>query len=163
MKNPSPEKQPSSSGLEMNRQTFVRTAIGGAGVCYAAALGYPVFRYLQSPVEQAETASTVKEVTLDAAKVPAGSALMFKFGSRPAMLIHHADNSWVALLAVCSHLGCTVQYDAPKDRIACACHGGVYNSHTGANVSGPPPRPLERLEAKVTDAGVVVTRVQKTA
>ncbi len=58
-------------------------ALGAAGVCYAAAIGYPVYRYLASPVEKAEANAAVTEVTLpDAQKLPAGSALMFKFGSQ---------------------------------------------------------------------------------
>jgi cytochrome b6-f complex iron-sulfur subunit len=105
------------------------------------------------------SAAAVTEVTLkDAQKLPAGSVLMFKFGTSPAMLIHHADNSWVALTAVCTHLGCTVQYEPQMDRIHCACHGGVYNAYTGANVSGPPPKPLKLFKVAVNDTGVEVSR-----
>jgi cytochrome b6-f complex iron-sulfur subunit len=74
------------------------------------------------------------------------------------MLIHHLDNTWVALTAVCTHLGCTVQYESQANRIHCACHGGVYDSHTGANVSGPPPKPLKLFKVAVNDAGVEVSR-----
>ena len=74
------------------------------------------------------------------------------------MLIHHTDNSWVALTAVCTHLGCTVQYEPQMDRIHCACHGGVYNAYTGANVSGPPPKPLKLFKVAVNDTGVEVSR-----
>ncbi len=144
----------------MSRQAFVRLALGGIGICYVAAIGYPVYRYLASPLERAEAATAITEVTLkDAQRLAPGSALMFKFGSQPAMLIHHQDDTWVALGAVCTHLGCTVQYEADKNRIHCACHGGVYDPRTGANVSGPPPRPLRRFGVKVTEAGVVVSRV----
>jgi cytochrome b6-f complex iron-sulfur subunit len=109
------------------RRTFLAAA-SAAGICYAAALAYPVYRYLASPSEMALSASAVTEVTLkDAQKLPAGSVLMFKFGPSPAMLIHHEDGRWVALTAVCTHLGCTVQYEPQADRIHCACHGGVYN------------------------------------
>ena len=97
-----------------------------------------------SPEEMALSATAVTEVTLkDAQKLPAGSVLMFKFGTSPAMLIHHEDGRGIALTAVCTHLGCTVQYEPQADRIHCACHGGVYNPYTGANVSGPPPKPLK--------------------
>jgi len=138
---------------------FFLAAASVAGIGYAAALAYPVYRYLASPSEMALSASAVTEVTLkDAQKLPAGSVLMFKFGTSPAMLIHHADNSWVALTAVCTHLGCTVQYEPQMDRIHCACHGGVYNAHTGANVSGPPPKPLKLFKVAVNDTGVEVSR-----
>ena len=60
--------------------------------------------------------------------------------------------------AVCTHLGCTVQYEPQADRIHCACHGGVYNAYTGANVSGPPPKPLKLFKVAVSDIGVKVSR-----
>jgi cytochrome b6-f complex iron-sulfur subunit len=141
------------------RRLFVRLALGGVGLCYAGAIGYPVYRYLASPVERAAATAAVTEVVLkDAHKLPAGSVLMFKFGAKPAMLIHHADGSWVALGAVCTHLGCTVQYEPARNRIHCACHGGVYDAKTGANVSGPPPKPLIRYGVKLTNEGVIVSR-----
>jgi len=146
------------NGEAKTRRAFLAAA-GAAGVCYATAMAYPVYRYLASPSEMALSASAVTEVTLkDAQKLPAGSALMFKFGPSPAMLIHHTDGRWIALSAVCSHLGCTVQYEAQMDRIHCACHGGVYNPYTGANVSGPPPKPLKLFKVAVNDAGVEVSR-----
>lgn len=144
---------------EPSRRTFLALAAGAAGLCYAGAIGYPVYRYLASPAEMAASASAITEVTLkDAQKLPAGSVLMFKFGPSPAMLIHHKDGAWVALTAVCTHLGCTVQYEADQNRIHCACHGGVYDPRTGANISGPPPKPLRQFRVAVNDAGVLVSR-----
>ncbi|HEX4284539.1 MAG TPA: Rieske (2Fe-2S) protein [Terracidiphilus sp.] len=134
-------------------------AAGAAGLCYTAALAYPIYRYLASPEEMQSSATAVTEVTLkDAQKLPTSSVLMFKFGTSPAMLIHHEDGRWIALSAVCSHLGCTVQYEPEADRIHCGCHGGVYNAYTGANVSGPPPKPLKLFKVAVSDAGVNVSR-----
>jgi cytochrome b6-f complex iron-sulfur subunit len=143
----------------VSRQTFLRVALGGAGAVYAAGLAYPVYRYLESPIEKAAKESAVTEVALkDAQKLAPGSALMFKFGSKPGMLIHHEDGTWTALTAVCTHLGCTVHYEEDKKRIHCACHGGVYDPKTGGNVSGPPPKPLKRYEVKVTDVAVIISR-----
>ena len=143
------------------RHALLRLALGGAGAAYLAAMGYPVYRYLASPVEKAEEEAAVTAVTLkDAQRLPAASVLMFKFGWQPAMLIHHADGTWSAFSAVCTHLGCTVQYQPELHRIHCACHGGVYDDRTGANVSGPPPRPLRRYEVKLAaDGGIIVSRV----
>ena len=141
------------------RRGFVKVAVGGVGLAYAAAVGYPVYRFLNSPVEKSASMAAVHEVSLkDADKLPKGAALVFKFGVRPAMLIHHSDDTWVALDAVCSHMGCTVSFDAPNTRIVCQCHGGVYDAHTGDNVSGPPPRPLKKFVAKIEPGLVTVTR-----
>ena len=145
-------------GERSTRRAFLAAA-GAAGVCYAAALAYPIYRYLASPEEMAMSATAVTEVTLkDAQKLPAGSVLMYKFGTRPAMLIHHTDGRWISMTAVCTHLGCTVQYEPQLDRIHCACHGGVYNPYTGTNVSGPPPKPLTLYKVKVNEADVTVSR-----
>jgi cytochrome b6-f complex iron-sulfur subunit len=140
------------------RRLFIGVA-GAAGASYLAALGYPVYRYLASPVELSAGAAAVSEVALkDAQKLAPGSVLMFKFGAAPALLIHHADGEWVALGAVCTHLGCTVQYQPARNRIYCACHGGTYDPRTGANTGGPPPRPLKRFNVKVTPDAVLVSR-----
>ena len=145
-------------GDKNSRRAFMAAA-GVAGLAYAAALAYPVYRYLASPAEMAMEATAITEVTLkDAHKLPAGSVLMFKFGPSPAMLIHHLDGRWISMTAVCTHLGCTVQYEPQADRIHCACHGGVYNAYTGANVSGPPPRPLRLFKVAVNETGVEVSR-----
>jgi cytochrome b6-f complex iron-sulfur subunit len=146
------------NGDKNTRRAFLAAA-GAAGLAYTVALAYPIYRYLASPAEMAMSATAVTEVTLkDAHKLPAGSVLMFKFGTSPAMLIHHADGRWVALTAVCTHLGCTVQYEPGADRIHCACHGGVYDPYTGANVSGPPPKPLKLFKVAVNETGVEVSR-----
>lgn len=144
---------------EITTRRFFLAAAGAAGLCYAAALAYPIYRYLASPEEMALSATAVTEVTLkDAQKLPLAPVLMFKFGAAPALLIHHEDGRWISMTAVCTHLGCTVQYEPQADRIHCACHGGVYNAYTGANVSGPPPRPLTLFKVAVNEAGVEVSR-----
>lgn len=143
----------------LNRRAFVKMTVALAGAAYAAAIGYPVYRYLATPVNRAAAAGAVTAVQLPGAeKLPLGSAMMFKFGSKPAMLIHHKDGSWVAFDAVCTHLGCTVEYRAAEDDIHCACHGGVYDSKTGKNIGGPPPKPLPVHSVEVQDAQIVITR-----
>ena len=145
-------------GDKNSRRAFLAAA-GVAGLAYSAAMAYPIYRYLASPSEMALSAAAVTEVTLkDAQKLPAGSVLMFKFGPSPAMLIHHQDGRWISMTAVCTHLGCTVQYEPQADRIHCACHGGVYDAYTGGNVSGPPPKPLKLFKVAVNDSGVNVSR-----
>lgn len=146
-------KEPSS------RRDFVKIAVGGMCMAYAAAIGYPIYRYLDSPVELAASLAAVTEVTLQGAqKLEKGSVMLFKFGADPAMLIHHKNGDWVAFDSVCTHLGCTVQYHPEEDQIKCACHGGVYDAHTGGNVSGPPPKPLTMFKVAVADAHVTVSR-----
>ncbi|HVZ81039.1 MAG TPA: Rieske (2Fe-2S) protein [bacterium] len=141
------------------RRTFLKGAIGTLGVIYAGAVGYPIYRYLASPVEESMMAGAVNEVTLDnAISLPKNAAMFFKFGSRPAMLIHHDDDTWTALSAVCTHLGCTPSYEPAQKIILCPCHGGVYNARTGANISGPPPKPLTEFKVAIANGKITVSR-----
>jgi len=54
----------------------------------------------------------------------------------------------IALSNICTHLGCGVRWDADRNAFTCPCHSGVFDK-TGNVVSGPPPRPLNRLQTKV--------------
>ena len=64
-----------------------------------------------------------------------------------------------ALSATCTHLGCQVRWEAADRQFHCPCHGGVYGAD-GAVLSGPPPRPLEAIAARVDPAdGSVLVRV----
>ena len=146
------------SETQKTRRAFVRTGMSALGAGYAGLIGYPVYEYLATPAERAAASAAVTATTLDGAdSLPAGSAMMFKFGLKPAILIHHADGSWVAMSAECTHLGCTVAYEGARGRIECACHGGVYDAHTGANVSGPPPAPLRAYTVTVAAGAVTVS------
>jgi Rieske Fe-S protein len=59
--------------------------------------------------------------------------------------------------ATCTHLGCQVLWDAKEKHFRCPCHGGVYDAK-GQVIDGPPPRPLDTIQAKVegTDNSVLV-------
>jgi cytochrome b6-f complex iron-sulfur subunit len=141
------------------RRAFVKLGMGAVSAVYAGMIGYPVYQYLATPAQRAAQVAAVSQTALDGAdKLPQGSAMIFKFGTKPALLIHHKDGSWVALDAVCTHLGCTVNYEANNDRIFCACHGGVYDAKTGANVSGPPPKPLAAYKVEPQEGRVLVSR-----
>ena len=66
------------------RRIFVRAVAAAAGCTYLGLIGYPVYRYLASPIDKAAAIATVKEVKLpDAQKLPPKSALMFLFGETP--------------------------------------------------------------------------------
>lgn len=144
---------------DVSRRTFIKAIALCVAGCYATAIGYPVYRYLTSPAEQAAMMGDVKEVFLkEANKIPVGSILMFLFGHRPGILIHHKDGTWNAFDAVCAHLGCTVGYLPDRDVIHCNCHGGEYDSRTGKNISGPPPHPLAKYVAKIQEDGISISR-----
>jgi Rieske Fe-S protein len=69
--------------------------------------------------------------------------------SKQAVVFIDKDASgYRALSAICQHLGCRVHWDEGGQQFRCPCHGGVYD-RDGKVVSGPPPRPLDRLNVRV--------------
>jgi cytochrome b6-f complex iron-sulfur subunit len=60
-----------------------------------------------------------------------------------------------ALIAVCTHLGCSPNWLAAENKFKCPCHGsGFYRS--GMNFEGPAPRPLERARIVLADDGQIL-------
>ena len=142
------------------RRDLLQLGMGAMAACYAAALGYPVYRYLATPAVRSRLESEIASVAIPQNHLPdAGAATMFLFGTRPAMLIHHQDGTWVAFDAVCTHLGCTVGFQPDNHRIFCPCHGGTYDTRTGDVVAGPPPKGLKPYHVEVSDGHVIVSRV----
>lgn len=142
-----------------SRRGLLQIGMGGIAAAYVAALGYPVYRYLATPAVRSRLQGAVSSVAIPQKNLPAtGAATMFLFGSRPAMLIRHADDTWAAFDAVCTHLGCTVSYEPQNQRIFCPCHGGVYDMKTGDVVAGPPPKALTKFRVEVKDGDVIVSR-----
>jgi Rieske Fe-S protein len=92
-------------------------------------------------------------------EIKPNSSKIFRFGTRPALLMVTADGQYHALSAVCTHLGCTVQYRPDLHEIWCACHNGMYDLN-GRNISGPPPRPLEQFQVHVRGEDIVVSRTR---
>jgi cytochrome b6-f complex iron-sulfur subunit len=59
------------------------------------------------------------------------------------------------LSAVCSHLGCLVNYRKESREFVCPCHGGKYDI-AGKNIAGPPPIPLTAYPVEVRNGMVMV-------
>ena len=72
-------------------------------------------------------------------------------------LVWDGDRTIRALSATCTHLGCQVRWEAKEKKFRCPCHGGVYGAD-GAVLEGPPPRPLDHVDARIdpADASVLV-------
>ena len=142
-----------------DRRTFLDTLLGVGFVSTALAIAYPVSQYLIPPASgEPETTSAV---ACKAAELKPNSAKIFKFGSKPGIVVRMADGEVRAFTAVCTHLGCTVQYKTDTAQLWCACHNGIYD--LGGNVvSGPPPKPLEKfvvnLRGAAGDQDIVVSR-----
>lgn len=95
-----------------------------------------------TPTQEQTTPPGSSQAIAQVSEVPLNGALAFidTESGDPALLIHLADNQFVAYSAVCTHAGCTVDYDPDSKLIVCPCHGATYDPTQNAAVLRPPAR-----------------------
>ena len=126
------------------RRKFLFTMLGGLGALIGAASAWPVFRFL-SPIE---ASGTGEKVAIPRADVAQGKAHFFQYRGKPAVVLQPAPGQFVALSAVCTHLGCVVAWQEQAGEFLCPCHGGRFSAE-GQVLGGPPPSPLESLAVEL--------------
>lgn len=90
--------------------------------------------------------------------VPVGQAARFTdpASGNPAWMVCLARGQFAAFSAVCTHAGCTVQYQASSTEFICPCHGGVFSARSGQVLGGPPPAPLASIPVQVSQGELYV-------
>jgi Rieske Fe-S protein len=146
---------PTAKDTPAGRRSVLNWLLGLWGGGALASIFYPMSRYLVPPNIPEAATQTVSAGSLRA--LAPNSGRVVPFGSQPAIVVRTAAGELRAFSATCTHLDCTVQYRPDLHRIWCACHNGQYDLN-GRNVEGPPPRPLEAFDVKVTGDEIVIAR-----
>lgn len=133
------------------RRKFLGLCLGGMTAAAAGAVVFPVYNYLVPR----RTEETSGKISIPEKDVPEGGAKFFEFAGSAAVLVRSAGNRYIALSAVCTHLGCIVQWENEKQTFICPCHGGRYSAE-GTVISGPPPKPLAKLPTTLADGVITI-------
>jgi len=144
-----------SEPMQVSRRRFAVALLGTGLAASLVSFLYPVVKYLIPPPTTDMGGDTVSAGKV--AELKPNSAKVFRFGSKPGLLIRDVEGQFRAISATCTHLSCTVQYRSDVRQVWCACHNGYYDM-TGRNISGPPPRPLEAYDVHVQGEDIVVSR-----
>ncbi|MDY7002102.1 MAG: ubiquinol-cytochrome c reductase iron-sulfur subunit [Thermodesulfobacteriota bacterium] len=67
--------------------------------------------------------------------------------------------SFIALSAKCTHLGCTVRFDQLKGKFVCPCHKSVYDA-AGKRLAGPAQDDLQTLSVTLRENGDIEVVVE---
>ena len=74
----------------------------------------------------------------------------------PAVAVSLGGNKVAAYDAVCTHAGCTVEYDASQQVLICPCHGAAFDpAHKAAVLQGPAATALPGLNVHVGPDGTI--------
>lgn len=148
------------SALQEGRRRFLNWFLNSSVAALAAAIGYPVVRFISPPATPESTTNRVEAGRTNDPELLEKGYKIVRFGDEPVLLIRLAQGDLRAFAATCTHLDCIVEYQSAKKRIWCNCHNGEYNLQ-GQVVGGPPPRPLAKFEVHVLttqtgEAGTIV-------
>ena len=140
---------------DKSRRNFLKYFLGGSFAAFSFSVIYPIVKYLippksSEPVPTSVIAGTVGELKPNSGKI-------FRFGSKPGILINTPQGELRAFTAICTHLDCTVQYRDDLQHIWCACHNGHYNLN-GINIKGPPPTPLKSFKVNLKGDEILVSK-----
>ena len=136
---------------EVTRREFARYLVLGAGTIAVANVGIAAWTQLRSI-----NAGEPRAIT-PLADVAVGVPHLFRYpgDDDPAILVRLSDTEVVAFSQKCTHLGCVVYYEPDEERWHCPCHEGNFDTRTGNVISGPPTRPLGRIDLEVRDDGMI--------
>ncbi|HEY5036669.1 MAG TPA: Rieske (2Fe-2S) protein [Chthoniobacterales bacterium] len=158
-----PGETRAESPEEMTRRRFfekVSFALGG--VC-AAILGVPVIGFVIAPlfrkapdewlplgkIDAFDIGKTVNVTITDPSSLPWAGVT-----SKSAVWLRRvSEDQFIAFSVHCTHMGCPVRWEAGSELFMCPCHGGVFYSD-GSVASGPPPKPLVRLQVRANNGQV---------
>jgi Rieske Fe-S protein len=90
---------------------------------------------------------TVQPARLRLADLPPGGHLVVTYAGKPVWVRWGADGQVEALSLVCTHLGCTVEWQEDTGEFRCPCHEGKFDAE-GRATAGPPKLPLQRLRVR---------------
>lgn len=135
--------------VELNRRTVLATgaSVVGVGLLAACATG-------SDGSAGGGVSATPGGPLVALADVPVGGAVaVTTAGGEKIVVAQPEAGQVVAFSAICTHRGCTVAPDG--DRLACPCHGSVFDAFTGAVVNGPAEDPLPAFAVALDGDAVV--------
>jgi len=109
------------------------------------------------PTVGATLTGGVIALNIDAASPLAsvGGAALVQAGSTSVLVARTAQDTFVAVTAICTHQACTVSGFA-NQRYVCPCHGSQYST-SGAVVQGPAAAPLRQFATRFAANVLTIT------
>jgi len=138
------------SNISVDRRGFIRISSIAALTVAAVGLGR-LF-----PKSAAATVSATPQNIIEDSSLSIGETFNFTSKSGSPAVLFKSKTGVYAYSAVCTHEGCTVQYNSASKNLQCACHGAVFDpGKDGTVVTGPTNKPLPKIKVAVEGAWIV--------
>jgi len=145
-------------GDPSRRKFFLVSGWSSLGMLAAGSgVGFAKFFYPGVLYEPHTTFNAGKPEDYVAPTDPKNVVVDEKFKKTQRVWIVRSYKGIYAMVAVCTHLGCTPNWFPGEQRFKCPCHGSNYNVE-GEVVAGPAPLPLFRAKFNLApDGSMIVT------
>lgn len=138
------------SNISVDRRGFIRISSIAALTVAAVGLGR-LF-----PKSAAATVSATPQNIIEDSSLSIGETFNFTSKSGSPAVLFKSKTGVYAYSAVCTHEGCTVQYNSASKNLQCGCHGAVFDPESDGNaLSGPTNKPLPKIKVAVEGAWIV--------
>lgn len=149
-----------SAEVPNERRRFLSGVIAGACAMIAGLTILPGVGMLLSPVLARSRSRRARVILPNTAALTPDDFVAVRYEGQPAtepsLFVRLGDDgNPLVLSAKCTHAGCAVQWRRERGQFLCPCHQGRYDAK-GRNIAGPPPRPLDRVPAVVTNGELFV-------
>jgi nitrite reductase/ring-hydroxylating ferredoxin subunit/uncharacterized membrane protein YphA (DoxX/SURF4 family) len=138
------------SNISVDRRGFIRISSIAALTVATVGLGR-LF-----PKSAAATVSATPQNIIEDSSLSIGETFNFTSKSGSPAVLFKSRTGVYAYSAVCTHEGCTVQYNSVSKNLQCGCHGAVFDPESDGNaLSGPTNQPLPKIKVAVEGAWIV--------
>ncbi len=152
----------------MTRRKVFTVAGQGLGAAAGAAIALPAIGFALAPLfkqipstwegvgaEDDFDAETYRSVVITTTPGIGEAGKTTAYVRRGSEDLEEEPTEYIAISTRCAHLGCPVRFVKDAGNFICPCHGGVYDFQ-GKVIGGPPVRPLDRFQTRVTDGQVEI-------
>jgi cytochrome b6-f complex iron-sulfur subunit len=130
---------------------------GAVAICLAACSnGRPTDQRTTSIPQEADGTSTRRALAA-VSDIPPHAPLDVSAAAGAPTFLVRSGRAVRALSGVCTHAGCPVGWRLDQQAFVRPCHSGTYTLQ-GAVVSGPPPRPLDRISVRIKNGNVYLAQ-----
>jgi cytochrome b6-f complex iron-sulfur subunit len=137
---------------EVTRREFARYLVAGAGAWLQATSASPRGPNC-APSTTGEPRAIVDARRASRSAAPTCSGIR-PTPTPPCCSASATPRSWRSARSAPTS-GCVVFYEADEHRWHCPCHEGNFDAETGDVISGPPLRPLGRIDVETRDDGMI--------
>lgn len=145
-----------NQNVGISRRRLITGLLGFSIVATFGGVLTPIIGYLWPP-SRASAGGGGRTDVGTTADFPTNQGKVVPVNDQPVIVVNTAQGGLKAFSAICTHLGCIVEWDEGRQFILCPCHDGRFNAVNGAVISGPAPSPLSELPLTVESGTVYVS------